>query len=58
MNRHLTILRPNLSLKSRNTFGFDASAEFAYEITSSEQIPEVMSEIAKQNYLGEYWEWQ
>jgi UDP-N-acetylmuramate dehydrogenase len=41
-------LTPNLGLKHRNTFGFDASAELAYEITSPEQILEVMSEITKQ----------
>uniref|UniRef100_B1XTD3 UDP-N-acetylenolpyruvoylglucosamine reductase n=1 Tax=Polynucleobacter necessarius subsp. necessarius (strain STIR1) TaxID=452638 RepID=B1XTD3_POLNS len=41
-------LTPNLGLKHRNTFGFDASAELAYEITSPEQIPEVMSEITNQ----------
>ncbi|WP_114689289.1 UDP-N-acetylmuramate dehydrogenase [Polynucleobacter necessarius] len=41
-------LIPNLGLKHRNTFGFDASAELAYEITSPEQIPAVISDIAKQ----------
>jgi UDP-N-acetylmuramate dehydrogenase len=41
-------LTPNLGLKDRNTFGLDAVAELAYEITSAEQIPEVMTEIAKQ----------
>ena len=41
-------LTPNLGLKDRNTFGLDAVAELAYEITSAGQIPEVMSEIAKQ----------
>ena len=41
-------LTPNLGLKDRNTFGLDAVAELAYEITAAEQIPEVMSEIAKQ----------
>jgi UDP-N-acetylmuramate dehydrogenase len=35
----------NLDLKNRNTFGFDASAELAYEITTAEQIPAVMQEI-------------
>lgn len=39
---------PNLGLKHRNTFGFDASAELAYEITAPEQIPGVIAEIAKQ----------
>ena len=39
-------LIPSLELKQRNTFGFDACAELAYEITSPEQIPAVMSEIA------------
>ena len=41
-------LTPNLGLKDRNTFGLDAVAELAYEITAAKQIPEVMSEIAKQ----------
>ena len=41
-------LTPNLGLKDRNTFGLDAVAELAYEITAAEQIPEVMAEIAKQ----------
>ena len=41
-------LTPNLGLKDRNTFGLDAVAELAYEITAAEQIPDVMSEIAKQ----------
>jgi UDP-N-acetylmuramate dehydrogenase len=36
----------NLDLKSRNTFGFDARAELAYDITTAEQIPVVMKEIA------------
>ncbi len=40
---------PNLGLKDRNTFGLDASAQLAYEIDSSEQIPEVMRQIAQQN---------
>ncbi|BDT76500.1 UDP-N-acetylenolpyruvoylglucosamine reductase [Polynucleobacter yangtzensis] len=41
-------LTPNLGLKDHNTFGLDAVAELAYEITAAEQIPEVMSKIAKQ----------
>lgn len=41
-------LIPNLGLKHRNTFGFDASAELAYEITSPEQIPEVISKVTNQ----------
>ena len=41
-------LIPNLGLKQRNTFGFDASAELAYEITSPEQIPEVISTVTNQ----------
>ena len=40
---------PNLGLKSRNTFGLDAVADLAYEITSPEQIPAVMSEISEKN---------
>lgn len=38
----------NLGLKHRNTFGLDAMAELAYEISSPEQIPAVMSGIAEQ----------
>jgi len=41
-------LIPNLGLKHRNTFGFDASAELAYEITAPEQIPGVISDITEQ----------
>jgi len=39
---------PHLNLKGRNTFGLDAVAEMAYELTSPEQIPEVMARIAEQ----------
>jgi len=39
----------HLNLKGRNTFGLDAVADLAYEITSPEQIPEVMREIKQQN---------
>jgi UDP-N-acetylmuramate dehydrogenase len=42
---------PNLGLKHRNTFGFDATAELAYEITAPEQIPGVITEIAKQKLV-------
>ncbi|QWD62334.1 UDP-N-acetylmuramate dehydrogenase [Polynucleobacter sp. MWH-UH25E] len=38
---------PNLSLKGRNTFGFEVCAELAYEITSAEQIPVVMQEVLR-----------
>jgi len=38
---------PNLGLKHRNTFGFEASAELAYEIIAPEQIPAVMTQIAE-----------
>jgi UDP-N-acetylmuramate dehydrogenase len=38
---------PNLDLQDRNTFGFDASAQLAYEITAAEQIPGVMAHIAE-----------
>jgi UDP-N-acetylmuramate dehydrogenase len=40
-------LIPNLGLKHRNSFGFDTSAELAYEITAPEQIPEVIAEVAE-----------
>jgi len=42
---------PNLGLKDRNTFGFDASAELAYEITTPDQIPGVMKEIAEKQLI-------
>ena len=38
-------LMPNFDLRDRNTFGFDASAELAFEITAAEQIPTVIQEI-------------
>jgi UDP-N-acetylmuramate dehydrogenase len=40
-------LTPNVGLADRNTFGLDARAEFAYEITAAEQVPAVMSAIAE-----------
>ena len=40
---------PNLGLKSRNTFGLDAVADVAYDITAPEQIPAVMNEITSKN---------
>ena len=42
-------LTPHLGLKGRNTFGLDAVAEIAYEITAPEQIAAVMSQISGQN---------
>jgi len=42
-------LMPHLGLKDRNTFGLDAVAEIAYEISAPEQIGAVMSEIKKKN---------
>jgi len=42
---------PNLGLKHRNTFGFNANAELAYEITAPEQIPEVISEATQQKLV-------
>jgi UDP-N-acetylmuramate dehydrogenase len=42
-------LSSHLSLKDRNTFGLDAVAELAYEITAPEQIAGVMKEILEQN---------
>ena len=38
----------NYSLKNRNTFGFDATAEFTYEITSADQIAAVIADITHQ----------
>ncbi|MBU3555982.1 UDP-N-acetylmuramate dehydrogenase [Polynucleobacter sp. UB-Piko-W3] len=40
---------PNLGLKDRNTFGLDAVADIAFEITAPEQIAMVMKEINEQN---------
>jgi len=42
-------LMPHLGLKDRNTFGLDAVAEIAYEISAPEQIGAVMSEIRQKN---------
>ena len=42
-------LIPNLGLKDRNTFGLDAVADYAYEITTADQVPEVMGSIAEKN---------
>lgn len=41
-------LIPNFGLMHRNTFGFDATAQLAYEITHSEQIPSVLSTVTEQ----------
>jgi UDP-N-acetylmuramate dehydrogenase len=38
-------LTPNLGLKQRNSFGLDSTAEFAYEITSADQLPALMREL-------------
>ena len=38
-------LTPNLGLKHRNSFGLDSTAEFAYEITSSDQLPSLVREL-------------
>jgi UDP-N-acetylmuramate dehydrogenase len=56
MNRALNAplpakLTPNLGLKHRNTFGFETSAELAYEISAPEQIPALMQEIAEKNLV-------
>ena len=40
---------PNLGLKHRNTFGLDAIADIAFEITAPKQIVGVMKEIHDQN---------
>ncbi|WP_114639634.1 UDP-N-acetylmuramate dehydrogenase [Polynucleobacter necessarius] len=41
-------LTPNVGLANRNTFGLDASAEFAHEITSPDQIGAIMEVITEQ----------
>ncbi len=38
-------LTSNMGLKHRNTFGLDSTAELAYEITSADQLPELMREL-------------
>jgi len=38
-------LTPNLGLKHRNSFGLDSTAELAYEITSANQLPDLMREL-------------
>jgi UDP-N-acetylmuramate dehydrogenase len=38
-------LLPDLGLKDRNTFGFECQAQFAYVITSPDQLPELMAFI-------------
>ncbi|OWS70248.1 UDP-N-acetylmuramate dehydrogenase [Polynucleobacter campilacus] len=40
---------PNLGLKGRNTFGLDAVADIAFEVTAPEQIAMVMKQINEQN---------
>jgi UDP-N-acetylmuramate dehydrogenase len=40
---------PNLGLKGRNTFGLDAVADVAFEITAPEQIAGVMKGVHEQN---------
>lgn len=42
---------PNLDLRQRNTFGFKANAELAYEVTRAEQIPALMEEIAQKKLV-------
>lgn len=44
-------LTPNMGLKHRNTFGLDAVAELAYEITSAEQVPSLLMELRSQNQV-------
>jgi UDP-N-acetylmuramate dehydrogenase len=39
-------LTSNLGLKHRNSFGLDSTAELAYEITSADQLPALMKELA------------
>jgi len=41
-------LTPNMELRHRNTFGLDAYAELAYEISSAQQIPELIKIIQAQ----------
>ncbi len=38
-------LTPNMSLKHRNSFGLESTAELAYEIISADQLPALMREF-------------
>ena len=38
-------LTPNVSLKHRNSFGLESTAELAYEIISADQLPALMREF-------------
>jgi UDP-N-acetylmuramate dehydrogenase len=38
-------LTPKMGLKHRNSFGLDCTAELAYEITSADQLPDLLQEI-------------
>jgi UDP-N-acetylmuramate dehydrogenase len=38
-------LTPKMGLKHRNSFGLDCTAELAYEITSADQLPNLLHEI-------------
>jgi UDP-N-acetylmuramate dehydrogenase len=38
-------LTPNVSLKHRNSFGLESTAELAYEIISADQLPALMREL-------------
>ena len=38
-------LTPNMGLKHRNSFGLDCTAELAYEVTSADQLPDLLNEI-------------
>ncbi len=39
-------LTPNMGLKHRNSFGLDSTAKLAYEISSADQLPELMRELS------------
>jgi UDP-N-acetylmuramate dehydrogenase len=38
-------LTPKMGLKHRNSFGLDCTAELAYEVTSADQLPDLLNEI-------------
>ncbi|MBU3601745.1 UDP-N-acetylmuramate dehydrogenase [Polynucleobacter sp. AM-25C3] len=42
-------LTPNMGLKDRNTFGFEVSAELAYEISAANELPSLMADIQEKN---------
>jgi UDP-N-acetylmuramate dehydrogenase len=44
-------LIPNMGLKQRNSFGLDSTTELAYEISSADQLPQLMQELSDQKLV-------